>query len=213
MVVGYRNADGSANLSGYNLPRRAPLPDGGPLRTLLAVQQAGGQVAWLDGGVGRGRRFPLVEVAVWWVLLFGGYLALVSPLSGGEFILGALLSVVAARAGVLARRASDSSFTVSWRWLGSLVKIPGAVLADTLLLARLLWPQWRRRESPSGALRGVLLAQQPDDVREASWQAVAGLMLSLSPASFVVDSGGQPPALLVHAVRGRSSAMERSVQR
>jgi hypothetical protein len=53
-------------------------------------------MAWCDRGVGRCRGSWLVEAAVWWVLLFAGYLMLVSPLSGGEFLLGALLSAVAA---------------------------------------------------------------------------------------------------------------------
>ncbi|HET9254722.1 MAG TPA: hypothetical protein VFO16_05920 [Pseudonocardiaceae bacterium] len=163
--------------------------------------------------MGRGRRFLVVEAAVWWVLLLGGYLVLVSPLSGGEFILGTLLSVVAGCAGVMARRASASSFTVSWRWLAPLVGIPVAVLADTVLLARALPAQWPGREPPAGVLHSVPLARQPDDVREESWQAVAGLMLSVSPGSFVVDSGGAPPRLLVHAVRERPSAVERSVRR
>jgi multisubunit Na+/H+ antiporter MnhE subunit len=170
-----------------------------------------GGMAWFDRGVGRGTRFPLVEAAVWWVLLFGGYLALVSPLSGGEFVLGALLSVVAGCAGVLARRASDSSFAVSWRWLGPIVRLPVAVLADTLLLARLLGQRWRSMGAPAGNIRTLPLTQQPDEVRTESWQAVAGLLLSLSPGSFVLDSSGQPPRLLVHVVRGQPSALERSV--
>lgn len=165
----------------------------------------------MDRGVRRWT--PLVEAAVWWVLLFAGYLALVSPLSGGEFILGALLSVVAGCAGVLARRASGSSFAVSWRWLGPMVRLPVTVLADTLLLAQLLWPPLRRRRMRAEALRSLPLMQQADDVREESWQAVAGLMLSLSPGSFVVDSSAQPPSLLAHVVHEQPSALERSVQR
>jgi hypothetical protein len=66
--------------------------------------------------VAQRRRVLLVEAAVWWVLLWAGYLALVSPLSGGEFILGALLSAVAGSAAVLARRASGSSFAVPRHW-------------------------------------------------------------------------------------------------
>jgi multisubunit Na+/H+ antiporter MnhE subunit len=172
-----------------------------------------GGVAWLDRGVGRGRRFPLAEAAVWWVLLFGGYLALVSPLSGGEFALGAVLGAVAGGAAVAARRVSGSSFAVSWRWLGPVVRIPVAVLADTLLLTRLLWARWRGREAPGGAVRTVALSQQADEVREGSWQAVAGLLLSLSPGSFVLDSSGQPSQLLLHVVHKQPSALERSVHR
>jgi multisubunit Na+/H+ antiporter MnhE subunit len=170
-------------------------------------------VPWFDRSVRRWTHFPLVEAAVWWVLLFAGYLTMVYPLSGGEFALGAMLSAVAGCAGVLARCASDSSFVVSWRWWGPLLRIPIAVLADSLLLVRLLWPQLRGQVAVMTALRILPLAHQLDDVRAESWQAVAGLMLSLSPGSFVVDSSAHPSALLVHAVRGQPSAMERSVHR
>jgi hypothetical protein len=65
--------------------------------------------------------------------------------------------------------------------------------------------------APAGNIRTLPLTQQPDEVRAESWQAVAGLLLSLSPSSFVLDSSGQPPRLLVHVVRGQPSALERSV--
>ena len=150
----------------------------------------------------------LAEASVWWVLLFAGYLALVSPLSGGELILGTLLSVIAGCAAVLARRASGSSFTMSWRWFGALIWVPAAVLADCLFLVRLLWPPWPRRGNRQGTLR--TLRQQ---TKGESWQAWGGLVLSLSPGSFVVDSGGRPPSLLVHVLREQPSRLERWVQR
>jgi multisubunit Na+/H+ antiporter MnhE subunit len=155
----------------------------------------------------------LVEAAVWWVLLFAGYLMLVFPLAGGEFVLGALLSAIGGGAAVVARRMSGSSFAVPRGWVGAVLRLPAAVLADTWLLARWVWPELRRRGTPVGALRILPLAGQPDEVREESWQAVAGLILSLSPGSFVVESGGHPPALLVHAVRAEPGALERSVHR
>lgn len=155
----------------------------------------------------------MVEVAVWWVLLFAGYLMLVSPLSGGEFVLGALLSAIGGGAAVVARRMSGSSFAVPRGWVGALLQLPAAVLADTWLLARRIWPELRRRGTPVGALRTLPLADQPDEVRGESWPAVAGLVLSLSPGSFVVESSGHPPALLVHAMRAEPGALERSVHR
>lgn len=155
----------------------------------------------------------MVEAAVWWVLLFVGYLMLVSPLSGGEFVLGVLLSAIAGGAAVLARRVSGSSFVVPQGWVSALLRVPAAVLADTWLLARLVWPEMRRRGTPEGALRPLPLTEQSDEIREESWQAVAGLMLSLSPGSFVVESSTHPPVLLVHAVRAGPGAVERSVHR
>ena len=155
---------------------------------------------------------------MWWALLFAGYLVLVSPLSGGEFALGAVLSALAGGAAVLARRMSGSLFLMPWGWAGALLRLPAAVLADTWLLAALVWPEVRRRGTPAGALRSLPLrsvspAGQPAEAREESWQAVAGLMLSLSPGSFVVESGGHPPALLVHAVRAALGPVENAVER
>ncbi len=169
-------------------------------------------MAWFDRGVGRYRGSQWVEAAVWWVLLFAGYLMLVSPRSGGEFVLGALLSAIAGGAAVLARRMSGSSFVAPQGWVGALLRLPAAVLADTWLLARLVWPEVCRRGTPKGELRPLPLTEQPDEIREESWQAVAGLILSLSPGSFVVESSSHPPALLVHALRAGPGAVERSVR-
>ncbi|MGH3683685.1 MAG: hypothetical protein ACRDQY_13110 [Pseudonocardiaceae bacterium] len=155
--------------------------------------------------------FPRTEAAVWWVLLFGGYVVLVSPLSGGEFVLGALLSVIAGDAAVVARRMSGSLFAMPRGATGALLRIPAVVLADTWLLARLLWPAVRGRGASAGALRRLPLLDQPDEVRAESWQAAAGVIVSLSPGSVVVDSSGRPPTLLVHALRAELGAVERSV--
>jgi multisubunit Na+/H+ antiporter MnhE subunit len=168
--------------------------------------------AWFDRGVAQRRRVLLVEAAVWGVLLWAGYLALVSPLSGGEFILGALLSAIAGGAAVLARRASGSSFAVPQHWVGALLRLPGAVISDTWLLARLVWTRSARRRT-IGQLQRLELAEQPDEFRDTSWQAVAGLLLSLSPGSFVVDSSGHPPTLLVHTIRAEAGSLERVIQR
>jgi len=161
---------------------------------------------------------PLVGVALWWVLLFAGYLMLVSPLSGGEFVLGAVLSGLAAGTAMTAHRMSGSPFTLPPGGVGGLLRIPAAVLADTWWLARLVGSQLRRRAVPVGALRRLTLAAAPDELREQQAQAVAGLMLSLSPGSFVVDSSPSPPRLLIHAVRDElgvveKRVVERSVQR
>jgi multisubunit Na+/H+ antiporter MnhE subunit len=69
----------------------------------------------------------------------------------------------------------------------------------------------RRRATPAGALRRLTLAAAPDELREQQTQAVAGLMLSLSPGSFVVDSSPSPPRLLIHAVRDELGVVERSM--
>jgi multisubunit Na+/H+ antiporter MnhE subunit len=42
---------------------------------------------------------------------------------------------------------------------------------------------------------------------------VAGLLLSLSPGSFVVDSSGQPPTLVMHGIRADAGLLERSMRR
>jgi hypothetical protein len=150
---------------------------------------------------------------VWGVLLLAGYLALVSQRSGSEIILGALLSAVAGGAAVLARRVTGSCFAVPRGWLPVLMRLPAAVLADSWLLVRLIWRTPTLQASQAGALRTLQLAGQPDDLREQSWQAVGGLLLSLSPGSFVVDSSGRPPRLVIHDIRDDVGLLERSMRR
>ncbi|MDQ3904345.1 MAG: hypothetical protein M3300_02560, partial [Actinomycetota bacterium] len=71
-----------------------------------------------------GRHGLLTEAVVWWVLLFTGYLVLVSQRSHAEVVLGALLSAAAGSAAVLARRVSGSSFAVPRGWVGVLIRLP-----------------------------------------------------------------------------------------
>ncbi|HZS21579.1 MAG TPA: hypothetical protein VFA63_11410 [Pseudonocardiaceae bacterium] len=163
--------------------------------------------------MGRRGRLAVTEAAAWWVLLFAGYLALISQRSAAEAILGALLSAAGGSAAVLARRVSGSSFAVPRGWVTGLIRLPRAVLADTWLLVRLIWPGSTARAPEVGSLQTVELAGQPDERRDISWQAVAGLLLSLSPGSFVVDSSAQPPRLVMHSIRPSSGLLERSLQR
>jgi multisubunit Na+/H+ antiporter MnhE subunit len=152
---------------------------------------------------------------VWGTLLFAGYLVLVSQRSGSEIILGALLSITAGGAAVLARRMTGSSFAVPRGWVAVLLRLPAAVLADTWLLVRLIGRRPSGRPSQVGALRALELAHQPDECRAASWQAVAGLLLSLSPGSFVVDStaNNQAATLVIHGIRTDDGLLERSMRR
>ena len=94
-----------------------------------------------------------------------------------------------------------------------LLRLPAAVLADTWLLVRLIWRVPTQRASQEGALRTLQLAGQPDERREESWQAVGGLLLSLSPGSFVVDSSGHPATLVMHGIRADGGLLERSMRR
>jgi hypothetical protein len=146
-------------------------------------------------------------------LLLAGYLALVSQRSRSEIILGALLSAAAGGAAVLARRVTGSCFAVPTGWLAALLRLPAAVLADSWLLVRLIWRAPTLRASQANALRTLQLAGQPDDLREESWQAVGGLLLSLSPGSFVVDSSGHPARLVIPGIRADVGLLERSMRR
>lgn len=174
---------------------------------------AGGASAWFDRDVGRRGRLFITEAAAWWILLFAGYLVLVSERSAAEYILGASLSAVAGSAAVLARRASGSSFAVPQGWVLVLIRLPAAVLVDTWLLVRLIWPGSTPRAAQVVRLQTLELADQPDERHNFSWQAVAGLLLSLSPGSFVVDSSAHPPELVVHSIRASPGLLERSLQR
>lgn len=163
--------------------------------------------------MGRRWRTVVVEGAVWWVVLFAGYLVLVFPLSGGELVLGAILSVVASCGAVAGRQVSGLSWSLPRGWWGALLRTPAAVVGDTVLLVRLLWPEFLRRGTPPGQWRTVEPAAQSGMAQEDSWPAVMGLVSSLSPGSFAVDSSAAPPTLLVHTLCDGPIAVERSARR
>ncbi len=133
---------------------------------------------------------------MWWVLLFGCYLALVSDHPPVELAVGAATAAGCAWLAVRTRRAEGLSYRPRARWLRWLPSMLGRVPADLWTLARLL----ARREVPEG-LDQVPSPETGGEERRAAWRGLATLALSVSPGAYVTGvRTGRPDVLVVHRV-------------
>ena len=144
---------------------------------------------------------PRVEALVWWVVLFGVWLATLSTFPPAELVAGAVSALPCAVAAVAGRRAVDGAWRVRPRWLRWLLPLPVAVVTEAARL--LLLPLGRRvRAGPVGHIREIALTPQSDGTVAEAHRALATTVLAATPGSVVVDTRPDDDVLVVHAIVG-----------
>lgn len=146
----------------------------------------------------------LGEPAMWWVVLFAFYLAIISTISLTEIVVGAVAAAACAIAAVASRRTllaagNDESHRPRARWLRWLVPLPLQIVTGSVRLLR-----------PRGEFAEVRL---PEDSRAAVRRGFAVLALSVAPNGYVADVDPERNILVVHRLDGRPTALEREVTR
>jgi multisubunit Na+/H+ antiporter MnhE subunit len=150
-----------------------------------------------------GRR-ELIEVAVWWVVLFAAYLVVISTVSPTEIVVGALTGAAGAVSAVLTRRTllaadNDERYRPRTEWLLWTRTMPVAVVTGVVRLLD-------RAHGEFAELR------MPADERPAARRGFTELALSVAPGTYVVDVDPDRDTVLVHRV-GPASTLEREVTR
>lgn len=127
----------------------------------------------------------LMSFVVWWLVLLGLYVALISTLSIAELVVGALVAAIAAAVALLTARAFDVDATLPafrWRWL---LSFPVDAGIDVARLTRRVVSCLPGRRTTAGWWD---TAELPDDAGPTeAVRAYAVLVVSLTPASYVVD--------------------------
>lgn len=151
------------------------------------------------------RRREFIEAAIWAVVLFAGYLTIISTISPTEIVVGAITGVACGAAAVLTRRTllaadDDETYWPRAGWLRWLLRLPDqAVSGFVRLLAR-----------PRGAFAEIRL---PQDQRSGARRGFTALALSVAPNTYVADVDPDRNTLIVHRIGDRPSALEREVAR
>jgi hypothetical protein len=140
----------------------------------------------------------VAEAVVWWVVLVLLELVWVSTTDRNELLLAVGGALVAAVGGVIGRRASERRYPFGARDLRPLLRMPAAVVPESLRLASLVLSRtrpigvWRQRPVPDNALEG--------DTRTVATAAfVVGQ--SATPETFVASV--ERPVAIVHTLRRR----------
>ena len=133
------------------------------------------------------------EPLIWWTVLLGGYLSLVSTVSVPEVVAGALAAAAGALVAVAARRALLPRAGGGHRAVPVLALglLPVQVVADVARLARPRVPG--------------TLAVVPDG------GGPAALVLSASPGTYVVGADTEHGTLTVHRIGSGPDRLERAL--
>ena len=151
------------------------------------------------------RRREFIEAAVWCLVLFAAYLAIISTISLTEIIVGAVTAAAGAAAAILTRRQllaadNDERYRPRGGWARWLLRLPDQVIVG---FGRLLRPR-------GGGFAEIRL---PEDEQAAARRAYAALALSVAPDTYVADVDPERNVLVVHRIGERTSAMEGEVTR
>jgi multisubunit Na+/H+ antiporter MnhE subunit len=148
-----------------------------------------------------------VEVVAWWAVLTCTWMVTTTSLSRLELLVGATAALPCAVCAVLARHASGVRWSLDPRWVGWLAMLPVTMVEDLPRVARLLLPGPHPSE-----LRELPMPAEEPRARSVTRRALAALLVSATPGSYLVDSPQRRSVLLVHAI-GPPSRLERAVTR
>ncbi|HLQ84766.1 MAG TPA: hypothetical protein VK110_01340 [Salinisphaeraceae bacterium] len=152
-----------------------------------------------------------MELLAWWLLLFLLYLALLSSFSLVEIGAGAAAAASVSMVAVLARRAEKMVFKIRlrwWRWLPALLV---DIALDMPALGLLLGRSAGGATAEQGQVYHINLPPEPDPHVARTRRALAAILLSAAPGSYVFDSrGGECGAdvLTIHCVGGHGRLAE-----
>jgi multisubunit Na+/H+ antiporter MnhE subunit len=146
------------------------------------------------------------EFCSWWAICFGVWIASLSAYNTHEFVVAAIAAIPSAAAGVAARRAVRGAWRPPVSALGWLALLPWVVAVDLGRLALLVVVPSRRRRA---RFQRVQIGPKGTSTEAAGERAVATLLLSLTPGSYIADIDPADGTALVHTLGGPSRLLDR----
>lgn len=157
----------------------------------------------------------VVEGTAWLAVVTGLYLIFISSVTALEVAVSLTVGALCAAAAVAGRLSALLRYRPALRWVRWLVPLPATVVADTVRLARLLARQIVERatgraadQRERGGLRTLRLSPDTRGETAAARRALAMLVVSSTPGTYVVDVDPEEGILLVHALGEEPSRVE-----
>ena len=155
-------------------------------------------------GQRRGRR-PEARLArraggwlVWWVLLMSFWVILDDSIAVDELLAGAGAAALAAILAELATHQAAIRFRMRVEWLVPVLRLPGQVVRDTVIVFAALWRRLARGEQPPSGFREI-----PVRFGDASDEGVARRVLliggrSVAPNTIAAGIDSERNVIVVH---------------
>ena len=147
-----------------------------------------------------------LEVGVWTPVLTLFWCATATSVTAVEVGLAVTGGALCGVSAVLAREAYRGRWRVRARWVGWLRWLPGALLTDSVRVARTAVGRGH------GELRTVPLPGDAPTAEQEGRRALAGLLISITPGGYLVDAPPDRTGLVLH-VLGPPTGLERAVRR
>jgi multisubunit Na+/H+ antiporter MnhE subunit len=147
-----------------------------------------------------------LEAGLWTLVLTLFWCATATSLTAVEVGLAVAGGAMCGVSAVLAREAYRGRWRVRARWAGWLRLLPGALLTDSVRVARAAVGRG------DGELRTVPLPGGAAAAEQDGRRALAGLLISITPGGYLVDAPPDRTGLVLH-VLGPPTGLERAVRR
>lgn len=147
--------------------------------------------------------------AAWWVVLTALWLLFISSDTWPEGLAGAAAGALAAGAAVIAQRAAGVRLRPRARWWLWALPVPREMVTDTAWIAGLLWRRLFRGADPQGEFQWLALPPVEDAARLEARNAMATVVISATPGTFVVGIDPESHWALLHSLTPGCSVQRR----
>jgi multisubunit Na+/H+ antiporter MnhE subunit len=148
-------------------------------------------------------------IAVWWLVLFALWLALVDTRQLPELVLGAGAAGVAALSVVLVGAGRSRAASIDPAWLRDVGRAIGWLFADTGVVFTALWHRLRRSRRVRGEFRTSPVDAGGDSPRDVARRALTETLASVGPNTIVIGIDRERDRLVVHQLVRRDRDLDR----
>lgn len=146
---------------------------------------------------------PLVEVVFWWASALGVWLLTLSSVDDADLIVATPLALACGVLAAAARRALAARWHYPHRAMAWLVRLPVAILIDTVTILSLPWRKLLGRLPDEGKLTRIAVSPGAE-VQPTSRRTLAAFLVSVTPGTYAVHADSDTGELVVHELGRRS---------
>ncbi len=147
----------------------------------------------------------LSKAALWSAISLGIWLLTLSSLSWGELIVGTVCSLLVGVVAVITQRTVGARWAITANSMRPLLTVPFAIVTDTAQVLTLPF----RRHGRLGRFETVDVDAAGPSPEATTRRAVATLATTVTPASIVVDVGGESGGMTIHALPTTGTHVEK----